>query len=105
MTELQTGETEGVDHESPEQSPLLDEDGDLVLHSPPPGIDLNQDIQQMIPSLMHSDLIGIERLKNKKKNFDFEFGFNMYKLSKGEAEKVANVLASNMSKKIGSRYQ
>jgi hypothetical protein len=37
------------------------------------------------------------------KNYDHDFGFNMIKLSKNEASKVAKLLIKDASKHVGSR--
>lgn len=37
------------------------------------------------------------------KNFDFDLGFDVYKLSKADAEKVGNLLAERISKNLGPR--
>jgi hypothetical protein len=42
---------------------------------------------------------------SKSKKRDVEFGFDMFKLSKQEAARVAKLLISDASKKIGTRAQ
>ena len=46
---------------------------------------------------------GLTPLTEKSKNHDIEFGFDMFKLSKEEAARVAKLLISDASKKIGTR--
>ena len=48
-------------------------------------------------------LPGVPPPTGKSKNHDFEFGFDMFKLSKKEAARVAKFLISDASKKIGTR--
>jgi hypothetical protein len=48
-------------------------------------------------------LPGLQPLPGKSKNHDIEFGFDMFKLSKQEAARVAKLLISDASKKIGTR--
>jgi hypothetical protein len=48
-------------------------------------------------------LPGLQPLTGKSKNHDIEFGFDMFKLSKQEAARVAKLLISDASKKIGTR--
>lgn len=48
-------------------------------------------------------LPGLTPLTEKSKNHDIEFGFDMFKLSKEEAARVAKLLISDASKKIGTR--
>ena len=40
-----------------------------------------------------------------KKNFDVEYGSNIYRLNNKEASKVAQIMISDLSKNIGSKYK
>ena len=40
-----------------------------------------------------------------KKNFDVEYGFNIYRLNNKEASKVAQIMINDLSKNIGSKYK
>ena len=39
----------------------------------------------------------------ESKNYDHDFGFNIFKLSKGEANRVANLLIKDAQKHVGPR--
>jgi hypothetical protein len=68
---------------------------------------MNQTHSSMRPSTLSGQSVIPQHLpgvhSHAKPNKDIEFGFDMFKLSKKEAARVAKLLISDASKNIGTR--
>ena len=62
-------------------------------------------IQSIILNI-EMNLGGVHNANPKEsKNFDHDFGFNIFKLSKNEANKVAKLLIKDAQKHVGPRFK